>query len=263
MVEKRKYEYVKFEPMTYEKNSIDLFLLGLLQMEKVANEAQQPVDERVAWGQWLMSTCLRVSSAYFQQYQRDIFEATLRWIPREPVVQGTPLPGPSALLHPQHHTTQQVFTQHIRPQPLEQQPQQIQQPSSLQMLGGNQHQMNQQQQEQQQHQAVMGWMTPAPQDTPAVVSIGAMSSPAYLSYSCNCQILFANKILLLQYEVLLIIVAFRNVSFVYFQMTTMPTPTQAPRSSSAPVATTTSLIENAFSASDFIDMPREREEQPL
>ena len=31
------------------------------------------MDKRSSWGHWLMSTCLRVPSEKFQQYQRDTF----------------------------------------------------------------------------------------------------------------------------------------------------------------------------------------------
>ncbi|XP_041355768.1 uncharacterized protein LOC121373293 [Gigantopelta aegis] len=48
------------------------------EMDTMAKESQQPMDERVSWRHWLMSTCLRVPSEHFQQYQRDTFEATLR-----------------------------------------------------------------------------------------------------------------------------------------------------------------------------------------
>ncbi|CAH1266736.1 Hypp3550 [Branchiostoma lanceolatum] len=119
-------------------------------MENIALQEQQPVDERVAWGQWLMSTCLRVPSAHFQQYQRDTFEATLRWIPREPTVQGRPLSGPSSLPPPQilastQHTPQPTaaFVQHEGDQP----------------------------------QHVLGWMPPAPQATPAGVVNDHLARP--------------------------------------------------------------------------------------
>ncbi|XP_078585467.1 uncharacterized protein LOC144867428 [Branchiostoma floridae x Branchiostoma japonicum] len=76
------------------------------EVETVARETtQEPVDERVAWGQWLMSSCLRIPSEHFQQYQRDTFEATLRWLPREPVTPARPLLGPTALPPPQRYNT--------------------------------------------------------------------------------------------------------------------------------------------------------------
>ncbi|CAH1268943.1 Hypp4037 [Branchiostoma lanceolatum] len=68
------------------------------------------LDERVAWGQAVANVYLpQFPLEHFQQYQRDTFEATLRWIPREPTVQGRPLPGPLALPPPQSlASTQQI-----------------------------------------------------------------------------------------------------------------------------------------------------------
>ncbi|CAH1253337.1 Hypp1149 [Branchiostoma lanceolatum] len=45
-----------------------------------------------------------------EQCQRDTFEATLRWIPREPTVQGRPLSGPLALPPPQSLHVKDIST---------------------------------------------------------------------------------------------------------------------------------------------------------
>eukprot|EP00058_Branchiostoma_floridae_P002214 XP_002587702.1 hypothetical protein BRAFLDRAFT_94605 [Branchiostoma floridae] len=72
------------------------------EVENIARD-QQPLNERASWSHWITSTCFRIPPDHFQHYQRDIFEATLRWLPREPSVMSVPLPGPSAFPPPQSH----------------------------------------------------------------------------------------------------------------------------------------------------------------
>ncbi|XP_035660669.1 uncharacterized protein LOC118405332 [Branchiostoma floridae] len=115
------------------------------EVENLAKESQQPVDERFAWSQWLTSTCFRVPPAHFYQYQRETFETTMRWLPNEPAaLPGRPMPGPPVLAPPRHYTPHQGYT------PL-QPPTQHNTPDFAQLHG-----------EEQQH-SVMGWMPAAPQ----------------------------------------------------------------------------------------------------
>ncbi|CAH1242394.1 Hypp6654 [Branchiostoma lanceolatum] len=71
--------------------------------DHIAHRDQQPVDERVAWGQWLMFTCLIVPSEHYHQYQtpsRRPFAGS-QWSRRCKADPSQIFTGPSALPPPQ------------------------------------------------------------------------------------------------------------------------------------------------------------------
>ncbi|XP_060561920.1 uncharacterized protein LOC132721617 [Ruditapes philippinarum] len=92
-----------------------------------ADEKAKAGDERTAWGQWLTSACLAVPAQSFRQFQRDTFEATMRYLPAVTVAGSPRMPPPS-----------QVFPVSL-PAFQQQQPPQLpdQQQSYLSMLHDN------------------------------------------------------------------------------------------------------------------------------
>ncbi|KAJ8048800.1 hypothetical protein HOLleu_01265 [Holothuria leucospilota] len=122
----------------------------------MAQESQRPMDERTSWGHWLMSTCQRIPSEHFQQYQRDTFEATMRWIPKEPAAPPQPLPTPVMLPPAQRQATQPTY-QPLNTYSMPQQPQQQQQQQSQGFASYSDVQRPSQ---------VLDWMPQAPQAQP-------------------------------------------------------------------------------------------------
>lgn len=91
-------------------------------VERLCGEQRsQAGDERVAWGQWLTSACLAVPAQSFRLFQRDTFEATMRYLPQMPHAEATRLPPPpvqvySASQHtfqPAHPSQQDQPQSHI------------------------------------------------------------------------------------------------------------------------------------------------------
>ncbi|CAH1240923.1 Hypp6204 [Branchiostoma lanceolatum] len=116
-------------------------------LEVIMNRALEPSHSRNKGGMGQMANVDLPQGPFrtlpaVSEYRKGTFEATLRWIPKEPTVQERALSGPSALPPAQSLASTQ----------------QIHQPTAafLQMYEGDQ----------QQH--VLGWMAPAPQATPYI-----------------------------------------------------------------------------------------------